>query len=392
MKDSDKSKHRTRTRLVSLGRDSAMSQGFVNIPPFRGSTVLFPDARTLRSRKQKFTYGTHGTPTTHALSEAWSELSGAAGTVLVPSGLAAVAIALQTAVSAGDHLLIVDAVYSPTRDYADQILGRFGVETTYYDPTLGAGVADLFRPNTRAIFLESPGSLTLEVQDVRAIAEVAHRHGACVILDNTWATPLFFPPHVHGVDLAVDAGTKYLSGHSDLLIGAVSANAEWFARLHKCCDLMAIPPGPEDAYLALRGMRTMELRLREQEKQALILARWVQARPEVLRVIHPALPDHPQHALWKRDFAGSSGLFSVVLKPVRQEAVDALVDGLELFGIGYSWGGYESLITTFNAAASRTATKTEAGGPALRLSIGLEDVEDLKDDLDRGFARLRAAM
>ena len=246
------------------------------------------------------------------------------------------------------------------------------------------------RPNTRAVLTESPGSETFEIQDVPAIAEVAHAHGACVIMDNTWATPLFFSAHAHGVDLAVEAGTKYLSGHADLLLGLVSANETWFERLHRTVDLMAIPPGPEDVFLALRGLRSMDLRLREAERQGLALARWLSDRPEVLRVIHPALPDHPGHGLWKRDFTGSSGLFSIVLKPVSEAAVAAFLDGLELFGLGYSWGGYESLAVPFDCTAYRTATRFAPGGPTVRFSVGLEDIEDLKADLDRGFARLRA--
>ena len=388
--DETRASLRRRSRLVNLGRDVEFSQGFVNVPPFRGSTVLYPDVATLKSRAQRFTYGTRGTPTTEALSSAWSELAGAAGTVLAPSGLAAIIVALMTALKAGDHLLMTDSVYEPSRAFADKALRRFGIETSYYDPTIGAGIDALMRPNTRAVLTESPGSLTLEVQDIPAIAEVAHARGACVILDNTWATPLFFSPHAHGVDLAVEAGTKYLSGHADLLLGLVSGNEQWFERLHRTIHLMAIPPGAEDVFLALRGLRTMELRLREAERQGLALAHWLSDRPEVLRVVHPALPDHPGHALWKRDFTGSSGLFSIVLKPVSEAGVAAFLDGLELFGLGYSWGGYESLAVPFDCTATRTATRFAPGGPTVRFSVGLEDIEYLKADLDRGFARLRA--
>jgi cysteine-S-conjugate beta-lyase len=388
--DETRAKLRRRSRLMNLGRDAEFSQGFINVPPFRGSTVLYPDVATLKSRGQRFTYGTRGTPTTEALCSAWSDLSGAVGTVLLPSGLAAVVVALMTALSAGDHLLMTDSAYEPSRTFADKSLRRFGIETTYYDPTIGAGIDALMRPNTRAVLTESPGSQTLEVQDIPAIAEVAHARGACVILDNTWATPLFFSPHAHGADLAIEAGTKYLSGHADLLLGLVSANEAWFERLHRTTHLMAIPPGAEDVFLALRGLRTLELRLREAERQGLALAQWLEHRPEVLRVIHPALPDHPGHALWKRDFSGSSGLFSIVLKPASDAAVAAMLDGLELFGLGYSWGGYESLALPFDCAASRTATRFDPGGPTVRFSVGLEDIEDLKADLDRGFARLRA--
>jgi cysteine-S-conjugate beta-lyase len=387
--DETRASLRRRSRLVNLGRDREYSQGFVNVPPFRGSTVFYPDVATLKSRAQRFTYGTRGTPTMEALCSAWTDLAGAAGTVLAPSGLAAVIVALMTALKAGDHLLMTDSVYEPSRAFADKALRRFGIETSYYDPTLGAGIEALIRPNTKAVLTESPGSQTLEVQDVPAIAEVAHARGACVIMDNTWATPLFLSPHALGVDLAVEAGTKYLSGHADLLIGLVSANAEWFERLHRAIHLMAIPPGAEDIFLALRGLRTMELRLREAERQALALAQWLKGRPEVLRVIHPALPDDPGHGLWKRDFTGSSGLFSIVLRPVSDAAVAAFLDSLELFGLGYSWGGYESLAVPFDCTAYRTATRFAPGGPMVRFSVGLEDIEDLKEDLDRGFKRLR---
>jgi cystathionine beta-lyase len=390
LSDETRAKLRRRSRLVNLGRDAEFSQGFINVPPFRGSTVLYPDVATLKSRAQRFTYGTHGTPTTEALSSAWTDVTGAAGTVLAPSGLAAIVVALMTALSAGDHLLITDSAYRPTRAFADKMLKRMGIATTYYDPGLGAGIEALMRPNTRAVLTESPGSETLEIQDVPAIAEVAHARGACVIMDNTWATPLFFSAHARGVDMAVEAGTKYLSGHADLLLGLVSANETWFERLHRTVDSMAIPAGPEDVFLALRGLRSMDLRLREAERQGLALARWLRERPDVLGVIHPALPDHPGHGLWKRDFTGSSGLFSIVLKPVSEAAVAAFLDSLELFGLGYSWGGYESLAVPFDCTAYRTATRFAPGGPTVRFSVGLEDIEDLKADLDRGFARLRA--
>ena len=388
--DETRASLRRRSRLVNLGRDVELSHGFVNLPPFRGSTVLYPDVETLKNGAQRYTYGRRGTPTLEALSSAWTDLCGAAGTKLVPSGIAAIVASLMAALSAGDHLLMSDSVYGPSRAFADRTLKRMGIETTYYDPRLGAGIEALMRPNTRAVFTELPGSETFEVQDVPAIAEVAHARGACVILDNTWATPLFFSPHTHGVDIALEAGTKYLSGHSDLLLGLVSANEEWFDRLHRSTELMGIPAGPEDVFLALRGLRTMDLRLREAERQGLALATWLGERPEVLRVIHPALPDHPDHGLWKRDFSGSSGLFSIVLKPVSEAAVAALLDGLELFGLGYSWAGFESLVVPVDCTPRRTATRFAPGGPMLRFSVGLEDIEDLKADLDRGFKRLKA--
>jgi cystathionine beta-lyase len=380
----------TRTRLVLGGRNPDEQFGFLNTPVYRGSTVLFPDTDTYMARRGRFTYGTSGTPTTEALQAAWNGLTGAAGTVLAPSGLAAVALALMSCMKAGDHLLMTDAVYRPTRDFCDDVLARMGVATTYYDPTIGEDIAALMRPNTTVVFTEAPGSQTFEMQDIPAIVAAAHAHGALALMDNAWATPLFFQAHQHGVDLAIDAGTKYLGGHADLLLGLVSANEKAWPQLHKTFEAFSMCAGPEDVFLALRGLRTMELRLREAERQALHLARWLMGRPEVLRVLYPALESDPGHAIWKRDFAGAAGLFTVVLKPVRQRAVAAMIDGLALFGIGSSWGGYESLIAPFTVR--RTATKWEPGGPTFRLSVGLEDIEDLKADLDAGFARLRAAL
>jgi cystathionine beta-lyase len=265
-----------------------------------------------------------------------------------------------------------------------------GVETQYYAPTIGLEIAALFRPNTAAVFTEAPGSQSFEMQDIPAIADVAHARGAVVLMDNTWATPLFFPPHERGVDLAIEAGTKYLSGGSDLLLGLVSANAAHWRALRAAYDAFAMCPGPEDVFLGLRGLRTLALRLKEHERQALDLARWLSRRPEVETVLHPALESDPGHAIWTRDFLGSSGLFSVILKPAPQSAVAAMLDGLELFGMGYSWGGFESLVIPFDCASYRTATPWKPAGPALRFHVGLEDIDDLKADLDAGFARLRA--
>jgi cystathionine beta-lyase len=380
----------TRTRLVHAGRSPSDQHGFINTPIYRGSTVLFPTVAALEGRRAAYTYGTKGTPTTDALERAWSELAGAAGTVLAPTGLAAITLALMTTVKAGDHILVTDSAYGPTRHFCDTVLVRMGIETQYYDPCVGAGIEALMRPNTSTVLVEAPGSQSFEMQDIPAISAVAHRRDACVIMDNTWATPLFFPPHERGVDLAIEAGTKYLSGHSDLLLGLVSSNQTWWRRLRQTFDAFAMCAGPEDVFLALRGLRTMELRLKEAERQGLALATWLEQRSEVLRVLHPALPDDPGHAIWKRDFSGSSGLFSVILKPCSHDAIAAMLDGLELFGMGYSWGGYESLVIPFDCATYRTATAWTPGGPALRFQVGLENIEDLKDDLDRGFERLRA--
>ena len=380
-----------RTKLVYAGRDPWEQHGFVNTPIYRGSTVLAPTMEALLARSNRYIYGTLGTPTSDALESAWSAIAGAKGTVCVGSGLAACSLALLSCLKAGDHLLVTDSVYRPTRHFCEGFLKRFGVETTYFDPMIGEGIAALFKPNTAAVFTEAPGSQSFEVQDVPTIARIAHAHNATVIMDNTWATPFFFPPHEMGVDLAIEAGTKYLSGHSDLLLGLVSANERSWAALRDTYDAMAICAGPEDMFLALRGMRSMLLRLKEQEKAALDMAHWLKARPEVLKVLHPALPDCPGHEIWKRDFKGSSGLFSIILKPVSQKAVAAMLDDLALFGMGYSWGGFESLIIPFDCSTYRSVTKWEPGGPALRIQIGLEDVEDLKIDLDAGFSRLRAA-
>lgn len=377
------------TIVTEAGRAPARHFGFVNPPVYRGSTVLFPSVEALETLDQPYTYGTKGTPTTRALETAWTEIAGAADTVLTPSGLAALDLALLTATRAGAHILVTDSAYQPTRAFCDGVLKRFGVETGYYDPLIGADIATHIRPDTTAILVESPGSQSMEIQDTPAIAAAAHARGLCVILDNTWATPLLFPPHERGADLVVEAGTKYLSGHSDVLLGLVSANAQWAKRLRSVFNAFAIGVSPDDASLALRGLRTMHLRLREQGRAALELATWLARRPEVARVLHPALPDHPGHALWKRDFLGASGVFSVILRPAPKAAVDAFVNGLSHFGIGFSWGGFESLVLPFDCAAYRTATTWAPEGPALRFSVGLEDLEDLKADLDAGFMRLR---
>lgn len=378
---------RQATKMIHMGRNPDEQFGYINTPIYRGSTVLFPTVEALNLRKQRYNYGTHGTPTRDSLEEAWTDLSGAAGTVLLPSGLAAIAIALQTCLKAGDHLLVTDSVYFPTRRFCDTILKRFGVETTYYDPLI-EDITPLFKENTTAVFTEAPGSQSFEVQDIPKIAKAAHARGICVLCDNTWATPLFFPPHERGVDLAIEAGTKYLSGHSDLLLGMVTATAEWFPRLRETYDMIASLPGPEDVFLGLRGLRTMRLRLKEAEKQGLALAEWLQNRPEVKDVLHPALPSHLGHEIWKRDFKGSSGLFSVILHPTSEKAVAAMLNGLKLFGMGYSWGGFESLVVPFNCATYRTATTWNPKGPALRFQVGFEDLEDLYEDLDAGFTRL----
>jgi cysteine-S-conjugate beta-lyase len=384
---------RSHTQVVTAGRDPASYHGFVNPPVYHASTVLYPNAEDFLAHRARYQYGRRGTPTTEALEFALQELEGpqCAGVSLVPSGLAAISAALLSVVHAGDHVLVTDSAYSPTRTFCDQILTRLGVTTTYYDPLIGSGIGELLRPNTRAVYLESPGSLSFEMQDTAAIANAAHAKGAVVLMDNTWATPLYFRPLDHGVDLAIQAGTKYIGGHSDLMLGTVSANATTVAALKNTVRLTGLHEAPDDTYLGLRGLRTLAVRLDRHYQSGLAVARWLEARPEVLRMLHPALPSHAGHAIWKRDFTGASGLFSMVLKPVPQKAHYAFLDTLELFGIGASWGGYESLAIPFDCAPTRSATRWAPRGPTVRFHIGLEAVEDLIADLERGFAALAAA-
>jgi cystathionine beta-lyase len=383
-------KQKDLTRLVHAGREPSRHHGFVNTPIYRGSTVLFPTLAALEANDQDFTYGRLGTPTVRALEESIAELEDGHQTWLTPSGLSAIVTALLAFVSAGDEILVADSVYRPNRRFCDNVLKRLGVRTIYYDPLIGAGIKSLITKKTKVVFTESPGSQTFEVQDVPAIAAAAHKAGAVVILDNTWATPLYFKPFAHGADVSIQAATKYIAGHADAMLGAITATEQTARAIAKVHEDLGLCPGPEDVYLGLRGLRSLGVRLERHQKSGLELARWLMERPEVARVIHPGLPSDPGHALWQRDFTGASGLFSIVLKPVTQARLAAMLDGLSLFGMGYSWGGFESLILPFDPSAYRTATTWQAEGPALRLHIGLEDVEDLKADLDAGFARLNA--
>jgi cysteine-S-conjugate beta-lyase len=381
------------TKVVTGGRDPMSYHGFVNPPVYHASTVLYPSAEDFLAHRARYQYGRRGTPTTEALELALQELEGSqcAGVSLLPSGLAAISSAFLALVHAGDHVLVTDSAYGPTRIFCDQILTRLGVAVTYYDPLIGAGIGELIRPNTRLVYLESPGSLSFEMQDIPAIAKVAHSKEALVLMDNTWATPLYFRPLDHGVDMVIQAGTKYIGGHSDVMLGTVSANAATVAPLKTTVRYTGQCEGPDDVYLGLRGLRTLAIRLERHQKSGLAVARWLEQRPEVLRLLHPALPSHPGHAIWKRDFSGASGLFSMVLKPVPQKAYYAFLDSLDLFGIGASWGGYESLAIPFDCAPLRTATRWQPGGPTVRFHIGLEAVDDLIADLERGFAALAAA-
>ena len=383
------------TKLVHGGRRREWRGRLVNPPVHRGSTVLFDSVAEIRGAAPAFGeayYGLHGTPTQWALSEALTGLEpGAGGTFLYPSGLAAVTAPLLALLGPGDELLMTDNVYGPTRRFCDGLLKRYGVTTRYYDPGVGAAIGELFGERTRAVFLESPGSLTMEVQDVPGITAVARDRGVVTLLDNTWATPLFFPALAHGVDVSILAATKYVGGHADVMLGAVTATPKLYPRIERASWDLGHTVSPDDAWLGARGLRTMAVRLRQHEASALKVARWLEQQPEVARVLHPALASCPGHDLWSRDFRGSSGLFSFVLVGGDDQARAALIDGLELFGIGYSWGGYESLAVPIDPRPIRSATTWKAEGPAVRLHIGLEDPDDLIADLERGLARFAAA-
>ena len=389
----DKKALRRDTIATHAGRDPQRYGGLVNTPVFRGSTVLFPDVKTYEGRDpddyKVMRYGIYGTPTTFALEEAVAELEGGHAAVALPSGLAAIVAALAAFAHTGAHLLVTDSVYWPTRNFCDRRLRALGVAIEYYDPAIGADIGRLIRPETTAVFCESPGSLTFDMQDIPAIAAAAHAKGVAVLADTTWGTPYFFRPFEHGVDISIHAGTKYISGHSDVLMGIVVTNEQHWLRLRRAVADYGYCVSPDDCYLALRGLRTIGVRLRQQQQNAIAIARWLQARPEVLRVIYPALEGDPGHAIWKRDFSGAASLFGVVLKPASDRAVAALIDSLQLFGIGSSWGGFESLAIRTDPGKHRSATRWNPGGPLLRLHIGLEDPDDLIADLEQGLARLR---
>ncbi|HEY2033711.1 MAG TPA: cystathionine beta-lyase [Rhizomicrobium sp.] len=375
------------TIATHAGRMSDEHFGAVNTPVYRASTILYRDLASLEGGKTHYFYGRRGTPSSESFEKAANELEGGARTIVAPSGLGAIALAIQAVCGAGDHLLMVDSCYHPTRLLCDRTLKRFGIETTYYDPLIGAGIETLMKPNTRAVFCESPGSLTFEIQDVPAIAAVACNHGASVLLDNTWATPLFFDAFKHGVDLSIQAATKYVGGHADVMIGYVTANESHRARLEHTHDDLGLYASGDDCFLALRGLRTMPVRLARHQENGLKLARWLATHPAVSRVLHPALETDPGHTLWKRDFTGATGLFGVVLKEVPHDRFAAFMDSLKLFGMGYSWGGYESLIVP--AKIHRTVGGWKAEGPVIRIHAGLEDTDDLIADLDQGLAHLK---
>ena len=384
------------TIITTAGRDPEANFGIVNPPVYHASTITHPTVAAMREARERrfeprvYTYGRHGTPTHSALEEAVAAVEGGERAVCLGSGLAAINAAILAFVETGDHILMADNVYSPARRFCDGFLGRFGVETTYFDPAIGGGVAGLIRDRTRIVYVESPGSLTFEMTDIPAVAAPAHAAGAVVIMDNTWAAGVLFKPFEHGVDVSVQAATKYIVGHSDVMIGTIATSEALWPKIRQSAADLGANCGPDDVYLALRGLRTLGVRLRQHHENGLILARWLQSRPEVSRVLHPALPEDPGHALWKRDFTGACGLFGVVLNPAPQAAVEAMLDGMTLFSMGASWGGFESLILPTNPAAIRTATSWEEG-PSLRIHAGLEDTGDLIGDLARGLERLNAA-
>ena len=390
-KDGTPKRRRTATDIVHAGRDPFAHHGFVNPPVYRGSTVLFKTLESFEKRQQKYTYGRRGTPTTEALEEVICKLEGGHRTMLAANGLSAVTHALLAFVKTGDHILVPDTVYQPARKFCEGVLKRLGVETTYYDPLIEGGISALMKPNTTIVYTESPGSQTFEIQDIPAIAAAAHAKGAWVLMDNTWASPLYFKPFQHGVDVSIQAATKYIVGHADAMLGSITANERASPQLTEQAHLLGIGVGTEECYLGLRGIRTIDVRLERHMRSGLEIARWLEQRPEVARVLHPGLESHPGHAIWKRDFLGASGLFAFVLKPVSKTAVASMLEGLELFGMGASWGGFESLVLPFDARAYRTATKWEPEGPCVRIHIGLEDLADIKEDLEAGFVRLKAA-
>jgi len=385
-------KHKPSTRAGHLGRAPEKFLGAVNTPVFRASTMLFPTVEKLeqaaRGEYEGIGYGLHGLPTVTDLQDAVAAIEGAHAALAVPSGLTATTLPLLALLKPGDHALVTDAVYGPTRRFCNNHLTRLGIEVSYYDPLAGAAIERDFRPNTRLVFTESPGSLTFCVQDIPAIAAVAHARGALLVTDNSWATPFGFRSFDRGVDISVHAATKYIGGHSDVLSGLILANEATFPTLHRLWTDIGVTASPDDCFLALRGFRTLPLRLARHTESALKIAQWLKARPEVREVIYPALPGSRGHELWKRDFIGASGLFSIVLQPVAKERIDAMLDGMQLFGMGWSWGGFESLIIPIYPERVQTATKWDPGGPCLRLATGLEDPDDLIADLAQGLGRL----
>ncbi len=392
MKNQSYSAH---TQAAHLGRDAKASHGFVNLPIYHGSTVLyetFQDFKDQQNRRQKLNeviYGRYGTPLSFALENSVAELEGAFAAITTSSGLAAITASLMAFVQQGDHVLVTDSVYQPTRVYCEQVLKNFGVETSYFDPLIGKEIRELIRPNTKLVFLESPGSQTFEIQDLPAITAVTKEHGIFTIIDNTWATPIYLKPFELGVDVSLHAATKYITGHSDAMLGLITATEDCYFKVRNSVRLMGQCAGPEVTYLGLRGLRTMPTRLERHYESGLVVADWLSTRPEVLEVIHPALPSHPGHEIWKRDFTGASGLFAFVVDTTSESEIAALMDNTPLFGMGYSWGGFESLLIPFDPTNYRTATEWRSQGTAVRIHVGLENPDELIADLEKGFKAMK---
>lgn len=379
---------KTPTKLSHLGRQADKQGGFVNPPVYRGSTMLFSTLAELQDPPLGYGYGRNGSPAQTELADLMCELEGGSYCKFTSCGLMAITGTLLSLLKAGDHILVADCVFYPTRNFCNTRLEALGIEITYYDPLIGEEINELIRPETTLIYTESPGSDTFDIQDIPAIVKAAKAHDLLVVIDNTWATPLYYRPLEHGVDISIHSATKYITGHSDALLGIVVANERAGKKLKTAQSALGLCSGSEEIFSALKGLRTLDVRMAKHQESALALASWLETRDEVDQVLHPALPSFAGHDLWKRDFDGSSGLFSIILKPCSDEALAAMVDNLQLFGIGWSWGGYESLIVRLNAKGARTASDWQPAGPFLRIHVGLEDIDDLKEDLEQGFARL----
>ena len=397
MREAADQKMKINTKLTQFGRKPVNEPKTVNVPLHRASTVLFESLAELQANQAAWTadeqvptYGVFNMPQELALANAAAELEGGYRAATFPSGLAAIAGALLACVKSGDHVLMTDSAYGPGRHFAASFLARFGVVIEFYDPLIGADIKTLMKPNTKVVYTESPGSHTFEVQDIPALVKAAHAHGALVIMDNAWATGYFFNAFAHGVDLVVQPATKYYAAHSDVLIGIVIASRETWPLLRDAAINLGQRASPDDCFLALRGMRTLGVRMKQHEASTLAVVQWLSTRPEVARVLYPALPTDPGHRLWKRDFTGASGLFGVELKPCSQTQLAAMLDHYEYFGLGYSWGGFESLVAPAHMNSARSVCPWR-GGPLVRYHVGLEDADDLIGDLSAGFERLTAA-